>query len=54
MCIPQSQTSPQGTSMPQRDKNFLLKESVVLFKDGLTRQSFKQAFKYMGTTYQGL
>lgn len=48
MCIPQSQTSPQGTSIPQRDKNLLLKESVVLFKDTLTRQGFKQAFKYAG------
>lgn len=34
--------------MPQRDKNLLLKESVVLFKDNLTRQRFEQAFKYTG------
>lgn len=46
MCVPQSQTSPQGTSVPHRDKNLLLKGSGVLFKDSLTRQNFMQAFKY--------
>lgn len=48
MCVPQSQTSPQGTSVPHRDKNLVLKESGVLFKDSRTSQNFNQASKYAG------
>lgn len=48
MCVSQSQTSPQGALVPHRDKNLLLKESGILFKDSLTSQDFNQVFKYAG------